>query len=211
MKLPTEYRDIIFGDLEPGEAYRRCLTQISEKGTTTDYNLTEIIAYGTEIRYAIDILRNGRPERFWNFGDLRGDADARLFSILDKLPDLRIAFVGSGPYPVTALLIRERYPQAEIACIDNNIAAYLLSKAIFEKLQLNISCVFNEAMEIDYSVFNVVIVAAMVSGKSELAEMIINTSDAFVILRGTVTFDHPRLIQFGATFRDDGAIMGAKA
>src|SRR5256885_9335939 len=129
MELPPKYREIIFSRMEPGEAYQRCVAELVKEGREADYRLTETIVYATEVRYAIGVLREGRPSRFWNFGDLKGDADARLWGILDPIKNLKIAFIGSGPYPVTALLIRERYPNAELTCVDNNIAAHLLSEA----------------------------------------------------------------------------------
>lgn len=209
MTLSRRCRDILLSTPEPGEAYRRCLAEIAAEGAAADYALTETIAYGTEVRYAIGVLTNGPPERFWNFGDLRGDAEARLWPHLDALGELRVAFVGSGPYPVTALLLGRRYPRAEITCIDNNIAAHLLGEAVVKRTGMPIRSELAAADEVDYGRFNAVILAAMVGGKLELAKKILGESGALVVLRGTVELRHPRLIQLESGFRDDGALAGA--
>jgi hypothetical protein len=208
MQIPDKYRDIILSDIEPGQAYRKCLALLAEEPEGVDYDFTEAIVYGTEVRYAIDILTKGRPERIWNFGDLVGDAETRLWAILDRLDEHRIAFVGSGPYPVTALLLRERYADAEIVCIENNIAAHFLGEAVFDKLGTNVTTRFAEAIDIDYEPFTAVIIAAMVSGKQILVDKILRSSQALIIARGSVESKHDRLIQFDSTFGDDGALTG---
>ena len=212
MKLPTKYRNILLSDMEPGEMYQKCMAEIAKDGKDVDYRFTETIVYATEVRYAIDVLTKGKPERFWNFGDLKGDADARLWAILDpiqELKKLKIAFVGSGPYPVTAFQLKERYPEAEITCIDNNIVAHFMSEAVIAKLGMNITTRFEKAIDVDYRPFNAIVVAAMVSGKRELIERILKTnSDAIVIVRGTINLSHDRLIELGSTFRDDGSLSG---
>ena len=198
--------------MEPGEMYQKCMAEIAKEGKDFDYQFTETIVYATEVRYAVDVLTKGTPERFWNFGDLEGDADARLWAILDPIRasnKRKFAFVGSGPYPVTAFQLRERYPDAEITCIDNNIVAHFLSEAVISKLGMNITTSFEEAIDVDFQAFNAIVVAAMVSGKRELVEHILETnSEGIVILRGTVNVRHDRLIQLGSTFKEDGSLSG---
>jgi hypothetical protein len=46
----------------------------------------------------------------------------------------------------------------------------------------------------------------MVSGKQELVEKILATSDALLVVRGDAGVTHPRLIEIKATFRDDGSV-----
>jgi hypothetical protein len=211
MRLPPRYRDILLSGMEPGEMYQKCMRELAREGRDMDYGCTETIVYATEVRYAIQVLTKGRPERLWNFGDLRGGADDRLWALLDPIRPRTFAFVGSGPYPVTAMLMRERYPDAEIACIDNNIVAHFLSEAVFAKLGLNIRTIFEDAIDADYRPFAAIVVAAMVSGKRDLVQKILQSSDARVILRGAVDLSHERLIQLGSEFRDDGAISGPRA
>ncbi|MPY94015.1 MAG: hypothetical protein GEV08_13405 [Acidimicrobiia bacterium] len=207
MSLPSKYRELLLSDLEPGEMYRRCLAAISHDELSADYALTETIVYATEVRYAIDVIANGPPERLWNFGDLDGRSTSRLFEVLDGVPEMRLAFAGSGPYPITALLAAQRYPDArDIACIDNNIVGHLLGRAVVDAMDLAITSVFAEAADVDYSPFDVVVVAAMVSGKQQLVDQVLRTSDALVVVRGEAGVSDPRLVEINATFRDDGSV-----
>jgi hypothetical protein len=131
MKLPKRCLELLTSDLEPGALYRQCLLSLREEGIVANYALTETIAYATEVRCALQILERGRPPLWHNFGDIQGGADARLWAQLDpQLPHMRIAFVGSGIYPVTAFQIHDRYPAAQITCVENNVVAYLMSVAL---------------------------------------------------------------------------------
>jgi hypothetical protein len=207
MSLPQRYRELLLSDMEPGEMYRRCLAEIAADNLSMDYALTETVVYATEVRYAVDVIANGPPEKLWNFGDLDGRSTGRLFDVLDKVPEMRLAFVGSGPYPITALLAAERYKDARsITCIDNNIVGFLLGRAVADAMNMGIATVFAEAIDVDYSAFDVVVVAAMVSGKQGLVETILATSDALLVVRGDAGVTHPRLIEIKATFRDDGSV-----
>jgi hypothetical protein len=206
MKIPDELRRLLLAGGEPGETYRQCLEWIATNAVQADYGFTETVVYATEVRYALNVIRTGRIERLWNFGDLPGGADQRLWRILDDIDPLKLAFVGSGPYPVTALLLHQRYPQAHITCIDNNITAHLLSTAVIQRLEVPIETCFAEATEVEYSPFTVVLAAAMVSGKKQLVEKILGESECLLILRGCVDLQHPRLISMGSNFRDDGSL-----
>jgi hypothetical protein len=207
MNLPPKYRDLILAGLEPGETYRRCLLAIAEDGLVMDYGLTETVVYATEIRYALDVIQHGRPNRLWNFGDIDGRSDAQLCAVLDEIPEIDLALAGSGPYPITALLVAERYPAARsITCIDNSIVGYLLGQAVIGKLGFDIASVFAGALDVDYRPFSIVVIAAMVRGKNEIAEKILRTSDAIVVVRGETRVTHERVVQVQATFRDDGSM-----
>jgi hypothetical protein len=206
VSLPAKYHELILGDLEPGLAYRRGVEALAEDGLTADYALTETIVYATEVRYALDVIRNGPPERLWNFGDLDGRSTDRLWAVLDRVEGMRLAFAGSGPYPITALLAAERYPAARITCIDNNIVGHLLGQAVVERLGVPVECMFAEAIDVDYSPFNAVVIAAMVSGKAELVQRVLDTSEALVVVRGETGIRHDRLVEITAQFRDDGSV-----
>lgn len=207
MSLPGKYREMLLSDTEPGELYRRCLAEMAADGLTADYALTETIVYTTEVRYALDAIRNGRPERLWNFGDLDGRSTGAMFDVLDTVPRMRLAFAGSGPYPITALLAAERYPDAtSITCIDNHIVGHLLGKATVEAMKLPIECLWAEAVEVDYSPYDVVVIAAMVSGKTQVIERVLATSEARLVVRGDAGIEHPRITEIKAAFRDDGSV-----
>ena len=210
MSLPDKYRELLLSDTEPGELYRRCLTELAADDLTADYALTETIVYTTEVRYALDAIRNGRPDRLWNFGDLDGRSTGAMFDVLDTIPRMRLAFAGSGPYPITALLAAERYPDAQsITCIDNHIVGHLLGQAAVEAMGLAIECRWAEAAEVNYGPYDVVVIAAMVSGKTQVIERVLATSEAKVVVRGDAGIDHPRITEIKSAFREDGSVRSS--
>lgn len=208
MGLPRRIRDIIVNTPDPGEIYARCIGEISEGNVKADYALTETIAYAAEFNYALNFLAGNHRGPWKNFADPSGSAGEKLWRILDPAERRRIAFVGSGPYPVTAFLLKERYPSAEITCVDNHVAAYLMSRAVIGKAGLDIETVFDDAAEIDYRPFDVVIVAAMVSGKSRLVEKILSESSALILVRGKVSAPDGRVFELESSFSDDGVFTG---
>lgn len=205
MKLPGRYLDLLLSDRDPGEAYRLCLQEMAAEGRALDYAATEALVYAVEVRYALEVLRSGRPPRWRNFAHLTGAGDARLWEVLDALPLRSLAFVGSGPFPVTALLLRDRYPDVPIQCVDDQVVAHLLACAVAERAGAHLDLRLAEGAEVDYSGFTAVVVAAMVTDQPRVVERVLESSDALCILRGRVPLEHPRLIHldraggFGAT------------
>lgn len=208
MTLPAKYRHIILTEPDAGSIYRRCLEELTCSGERVDYAFTEAVVYATEIRLALEVLTGAREESE-NFADASGTSDARLWSLLDPLEEpSRIAFVGGGPFPVTAFRIRERRPRSVVACIDNNVVAHFVAQAVIGKLALDrLECVFNDAAAVDYQDFDCVVVAAMVSGKRALVERVLETSAARVVVRGRTGLQHERLSEIDASFGDDGSFL----
>lgn len=209
--LPERYRELLVSDLPPAEVYRRCVQLVREDGSSGDYGLTEAVVYGCEVRLALDVLQHGAPESWHNFGDPTGHAEDDLWRLLDPLQPRRLAFVGSGPYPVTACLVAARYPGAELACVDNNIVAHLLGQAVLEVASVPARFVFADAAELDYRGYDAVIVAAMVSAKRALVERLLEQTTALVVVRSKVDIEHPRVAAFPSPFGDDGAFSGRPA
>lgn len=209
--LPGRYRELLVSDLPPAEVYRRCVQLAQEDGSSGDYGLTEAVVYGCEVRLALEILRHGPPESWHNFGDPTGHAEDDLWRLLDPLQPRRLAFVGSGPYPVTACLVSARYPGAELVCVDNNIVAHVLGEAVLEAASVPARFVFADAAELDYRGFDAVIVAAMVSGKRALVQRLLEETTALVVVRSKLDLEHPRVAAFPSPFGDDGAFSGRPA
>lgn len=209
--LPERYRELLVADLPPAEIYRRCVELVQRDGSSGDYALTEAVVYGCEIRLALEVLRSGRPERWHNFGDPTGHAEDDLWALLDPLTPRRVAFVGSGPYPVTACLVAGRYPGAEVVCVDNNIVAHFLGQAVLEAASIPARCVFADALELDYRGYDAVIVAAMVSAKRAVVERILEQSEALVVVRSKVEVEHRRVVAFPSPFGNDGAFSAGSA
>jgi hypothetical protein len=204
--LPERYRTLLLSDdLSPAEIYRRCVELVQADGSSGDYGLTEAVVYGCEIRLALDVLRHGAPEAWHNFADPTGHAEDDLWSLLDPRRPRRLAFVGSGPYPVTACLVATRYPGVELVCVDNNIVAHLLGRAVLEAASVPARSVLADALELDYRGYDAVIVAAMVSDKRAVVERVLEQSPGLVVVRSRVHVEHPRVVAFPSPFGDDGA------
>lgn len=109
---------------------------------------------------------------------------------------------------MTALLVADRYPQAEITCVDNHVVACLLCRAVLDRLGRPVRTECLDALEVDYAPYNAVIVAAMVRGKRRLAEHILARSQALVVVRSRVGLAHERLVQFPSPYDDDGRLDG---
>jgi hypothetical protein len=209
--LPDRYRALLVSDLPPAEVYRRCVELVESEGSSGDYGLTEAVVYGCEVRLALEVLRHGPPESWHNFGDPSGHAEDDLWRLLDPLQPRRLAFVGSGPYPVTACLVAARYPGADLVCVDNNIVAHLLGQAVLEVASVPARFELADAAELDYAGYDAVIVAAMVSAKQALVARILEQSNALVVVRSKVEVEHPRVVGFPSPFGDDGAFSGGSA
>lgn len=192
---------LLLSDLEPGEVYRRCLSL----GEPLDYAATEQLVYGVEVRYAIQVLQGETP-RLYNFGDLDGAGDAALFRALDASGARSVAFVGAGPYPVTALILRERSPELQITCFENNLVGFLLGQAVLRRLAPDIPVVFGDAHEVELRNFDLIVLAAMVEGRAELARRILEGSSAHVLVRASLDWEHPRLHSVAARFKADGSL-----
>jgi hypothetical protein len=204
MNLPDRCRDLLLSDREPGEIYRLCLQELQG----ASYAVTETVVYGCEVRYALDVLE-GRTPQLYNFGDLGGAGDRLLWSVLDPLPLRRVAFLGSGPYPVTALLVRQRYPDSQVLCVDQSIVGFLLGRAVAAKLGQPIEFAWSQAAELDYGGFTAVVVAAMVGDKTALARRLLDQTEAEIVVRGEIDLEHPRLHTLGSGFSErDGCFQG---
>jgi SAM-dependent methyltransferase len=85
-----------------------------------------------------------------------------------------LAFVGSGPLPLSALTLHRLAPEVEVTCIDRDPAAVALGRGVARSVGADVSGVGGEsgvggvrfvaaeAADLDYAPFDVVVVAALV-------------------------------------------------
>ncbi|MGF7034245.1 hypothetical protein J2T17_005195 [Paenibacillus mucilaginosus] len=98
---------------------------------------------------------------------------------------LPLAFVGSGPLPLSAVLIHLRQG-SPVTCIDSDPAACAVSRTLLGRLGLKegIRVVQEEGCAFDYAPYAAVFVASLVSGKAGVLERIRDTrADAVVAVR----------------------------
>ncbi|MFV0627256.1 MAG: nicotianamine synthase family protein [Alphaproteobacteria bacterium] len=96
----------------------------------------------------------------------------------------KIAFVGSGSLPLTAVILdyisKHEY---EIDLVDLDIEAIEISKNYCSKISLNLNFICSDCLEVDYSKYDLVFVASMIPCKKQLIEKIYNQDVQKIIVR----------------------------
>lgn len=96
----------------------------------------------------------------------------------------RVAFVGSGALPVSALILSEKY-NLDVVCVDNDEEAVSLSKEIFSRSHSKKIVAFESGgQDFDYSGIDIVFLASLAQPKLEILKQIKKFS-----VRGVITRD----------------------
>lgn len=106
----------------------------------------------------------------------------RQDSHTEKLP---IIFVGSGPMPLSAIILHQ-LSDVKVICIEMDSIAYDASCYLHERLGLEdkVTVVMGNGSEFNYSSYSQIFVASLVRNKMEVLERIIQTaSDPLVAIR----------------------------
>lgn len=98
-----------------------------------------------------------------------------------------IAFIGSGPLPMTAIILKS-LRKCNLDLIDRDAEAIKLSQNMCQNLYTNLNFVCGDAMEIDYKKFDVVFVASMVTDKIKLIEKLYQDGVKYLIIRDAEKF-----------------------
>ncbi|MFF2885525.1 nicotianamine synthase family protein [Paenibacillus sp. NPDC057967] len=100
----------------------------------------------------------------------------------EKLP---MIFVGSGPMPLSAIILHQ-LSDANVICLEMDAVAYDASCLLLERLGLadKVTVVMGNGSEFDYSSYSQIFVASLVRNKMEVLERINQTaSDPLVAVR----------------------------
>lgn len=86
-----------------------------------------------------------------------------------------ILFIGSGPTPITAILIHQ-ISHAKVDCVDRNIISAALSKRLISKLGYtdSIRIINKEGIDADCSQYSVILIALLAKPKDKLLKSIWN-------------------------------------
>ncbi len=110
------------------------------------------------------------------------EIEAMHKTVSEKDKPLKMAFVGSGPLPLTGI---DMYLQkgCDMLCVDCDQEAATLSRSLVEKLGLSqkISVVQRDGCEQDYSGCDVVLIAALVPEKEKVVRRVRETAPDAVI------------------------------
>jgi Nicotianamine synthase protein. len=98
----------------------------------------------------------------------------RLGDSIEKLP---IIFVGSGPMPISPILVH-LFGDVEVICLEMNSSAYETSRTLLAHLGLEkrLSVVLTNGSDFDYSAYSCIFMASLVRNKQEVLEQISRTS-----------------------------------
>ncbi len=85
----------------------------------------------------------------------------------------KVAFVGSGPFPITAILVH-KFTHAHLDCIEIKTSSANLSKKVIAQLGYNnsIRVINNDALRINYSQYTVIIFAILAKPLDKLIETV---------------------------------------
>ncbi|RJQ22496.1 hypothetical protein C4580_00395 [Candidatus Woesearchaeota archaeon] len=124
-----------------------------------------------------DPFANPQLKRTFSFAQ----EEARAANITAKST---VAFIGSGPFPESALAIRKA-TGCTLTCIDHHPEAIVLSQELFTRLKINAQTICADARTLDYSQYTHIFIAVLARPKSEIIDTIIKTcpSRATIICR----------------------------
>lgn len=98
----------------------------------------------------------------------------------------KIAFIGSGSFPMSALILDHISDHAfDIDLIDYDPTAIKISSKYCTKLSNKFSFIESKAIDIDYKNYDLVFIANMIIGKKELVDKLHKTGVKFIIARST--------------------------
>lgn len=128
-----------------------------------------------ESKRAQDIILRGNGNPFVSNNNILGEKEAK-FSNLNKKSHL--FFIGSGPYPWTAI----NYATAtgcKVTCIDNNPRAVFISKKLIKTLKLDdlIDIYCFDGQETNYNPATHITIAGMAQPKNTILKQISKTSN----------------------------------
>lgn len=85
----------------------------------------------------------------------------------------KVLFVGSGPFPITAILIHE-LTHSQVDCVEINKNSAKLSKKVIDHLNHSdsINIINKDALTIDYSDYTVIVIAILAKPQDKLLESI---------------------------------------
>ncbi|MBB3111508.1 hypothetical protein FHS18_003576 [Paenibacillus phyllosphaerae] len=101
------------------------------------------------------------------------------------LAGMKVVFVGSGPMPLSAILIH-LYSNAEVTCLEINPAAFEASRTLLERLGLQDRVTVRQVNgdAFDYGDYPIIFVASLVTDKAHVLEQIrCKQPDALVAVR----------------------------
>lgn len=143
--------------------------------------LTELseAEYAMELYFSDKFLQNPdfvekNLNEFWYLQNYLDLVDLELEKVsVSKHPDKEVVFIGSGPLPLTAIIMAQKTGM-KITCLDMDEAAVKRGEALAEKLGMGDQLHFTQSAgnEYDYRDTALVMVASLVADKKQVLERI---------------------------------------
>jgi hypothetical protein len=119
---------------------------------------------------------------FWYYENYRHLVEAEL-PLLNVSGSDRVVFLGSGPLPLTAILLAKSVPQLSIQCVDRDQEACDLASQLIEKLRLTarVEIVNADAEDCNFYRDDRVICANLLSAPGIFGSLLSVGVDAFIL------------------------------
>lgn len=118
----------------------------------------------------LEVLEGNQVPEFTSHNSSLAEEEMR---IMDLNPNSNLCFVGSGPYPWSAIRYARKY-SCKITAVETRPEAVVLSEGLIRHFGLSeqIKVICADAQTLDYTNFSTVVIAAMVYPKHTLLDVI---------------------------------------
>lgn len=154
--------------LDPQDGIRELL-QLTRQQLREVYDICAVGESSLEMYWAKKIQASENPVAellnfpyLDNYLKLSGQELALFVKYLPKSGERKLAYIGSGPLPLTAICYERHGLFTEVMGIDSDQNALATSRYLCTRLGSGVSFLRADAMEVDYSGFSVIFVAALV-------------------------------------------------
>jgi hypothetical protein len=172
-----ELEEEILSDREIRKIRRDMLRMLETAETLMEFHYAEKFIKDTPN------INNLKSFIYWDNYEKLVDIELnKLFEIVERKRLSSIAFVGSGPLPLSTILLQQQTGK-RVVCLDINAEAYDLGKKLIEQysLQHSLKYVLADGASFHYDGYNLVWIASLVPNKEEVVKRIYETNPNAII------------------------------
>lgn len=173
------YGELVALALDPQDGIRELL-QLTRQQLREVHDICAVGESSLEMYWAKKIQASENPVAellnfpyLDNYLKLSGQELALFVKYLPKSSERQLAYIGAGPLPLTAICYERHGFFTEVIGIDSDQEALSASRQLCAKLGSGVSFLHADAMEVDYSGFSVIFIAALVGMTSDEKQRIL--------------------------------------